>query len=88
MAFERDNSLEGNVCIKVVGVGGGGNNAVNRMIASNIHGVEFVAINTDRQVLKNSQAQTQMVIGEKITKGFGAALIPHRRARRRDSMTI
>ena len=76
MPFERDNSLEGNVCIKVVGVGGGGNNAVNRMIASNIRGVEFVAINTDRQALKNSQAQTQIVIGEKITKGFGAGANP------------
>ena len=76
MAFEYDNSRESNVCIKVLGIGGGGNNAVNRMIASGVQGVEFVTINTDRQALKNSLASTQLVIGEKITKGFGAGANP------------
>ena len=64
------------VNIKVIGVGGGGNNAVNRMISTNIRGVEFVAINTDGQALDSSCAATKMVIGEKITKGKGAGSNP------------
>ena len=76
MTFEHDEACESNVCIKVIGVGGGGNNAVNRMIASGVKGVEFVTINTDRQALNNSLAPTQLVIGEKITKGFGAGANP------------
>ena len=76
MTFEHDDTYESGVNIKVIGVGGGGNNAVNRMIASNIRGVEFVAINTDRQVLRDSDATTQLVIGEKLTKGFGAGANP------------
>ncbi len=76
MSFERDDSYQSGVCIKVVGVGGGGNNAVNRMIESGVQGVEFITINTDRQALKNSVAPTQIVIGEKITKGFGAGANP------------
>ena len=76
MIFEHDDTLESGVNIKVVGVGGGGNNAVNRMISTNIRGVEFVAINTDRQALRKSEASNQIVIGEKITKGFGAGADP------------
>ena len=76
MIFEHDDTLESGVNIKVVGVGGGGNNAVNRMISSNIRGVEFVAINTDRQALRKSDAINQLVIGEKITNGFGAGADP------------
>lgn len=76
MTFERDESFEGGVSIKVIGVGGGGNNAVNRMIASNVQGVEFITINTDRQALKNSVAPNQIVIGEKVTGGFGAGADP------------
>ena len=64
------------VKIKVVGVGGGGNNAVNRMIASDVKGVDFIAINTDKQALKKSIAPTQLAIGEKITNGFGAGSNP------------
>ena len=64
------------VNIKVIGVGGGGNNAVNRMISTNIRGVQFVAINTDGQALDSSCAATKMVIGEKITKGKGAGSNP------------
>ena len=62
MTFEHDNSFESGVNIKVIGVGGGGNNAVNRMITSNIKGVEFVAINTDRQALKKSNASIRLVL--------------------------
>ncbi len=58
--------------IKVVGVGGGGQNAVNRMIAENMQGIEFVAINTDAQALLLSNAPTRVRIGEKLTKGLGA----------------
>lgn len=76
MTFERDDTCESNVCIKVIGVGGGGNNAVNRMIASGVKGAEFITVNTDRQALRNSLASTQLVIGEKITKGFGAGANP------------
>jgi cell division protein FtsZ len=76
MTFEHDDSLESGVNIKVIGVGGGGNNAVNRMITTNIRGVQFVSINTDRQALRKSDAPNQLVIGEKITKGFGAGANP------------
>ena len=76
MTFETDNNFESGVVIRVIGVGGGGNNAVNRMIAANIRGVEFITVNTDRQALRKSEAPTQMVIGEKITRGFGAGANP------------
>ncbi len=62
--------------IRVVGVGGGGGNAVNRMIAAQIKGVDFIAVNTDKQALKRSNAPTRLVIGEKITNGFGAGSKP------------
>ena len=76
MIFEHDDSMSSGVNIKVLGVGGGGSNAVNRMISTNIRGVEFIAINTDRQALKRSDASVQLVIGEKVTKGFGAGANP------------
>ncbi len=76
MTFETDNNFESGVVIRVIGVGGGGNNAVNRMIAANIRGVEFITVNTDRQALRKSEAPLQMVIGEKITRGFGAGANP------------
>ena len=76
MYFEHDDTYQSGVNIKVIGVGGGGNNAVNRMITSDIKGVEFVSINTDRQALRRSDAATQLVIGEKLTKGFGAGANP------------
>ncbi len=81
MTFQHDDALETNVCIRVIGVGGGGNNAVNRMISKNIRGVDFVSVNTDRQALRRSDAATQIVIGEKITKGFGAGANPQIGAR-------
>ncbi len=76
MTFEHDECNDSGVSIKVIGVGGGGNNAVNRMISTNIVGVEFVAINTDRQAIRRSDAPNQLIIGEKITKGFGAGSNP------------
>ena len=81
MTFEHDDTYDCGVNIKVIGVGGGGNNAVNRMISSHILGVEFVSINTDRQALRRSEAATQLVIGEKLTKGFGAGSNPQIGAR-------
>ena len=62
--------------IKVVGCGGGGNNAVNRMVDAGLRGVEFISINTDHQALALSNAQTKIHIGEKITKGLGAGAVP------------
>lgn len=62
--------------ILVIGVGGAGNNAVNRMVDENINGVELVAINTDKQVLATSKAPTKIQIGEKLTKGLGAGAKP------------
>ncbi len=62
--------------IKVVGVGGGGNNAVNRMVAANVNSAEFVAINTDKQALLMSKATHRIQIGEKLTRGLGAGADP------------
>ncbi|MHB1127106.1 MAG: cell division protein FtsZ [Bacillota bacterium] len=62
--------------IKVIGVGGGGSNAVNRMIAAGLQGVEFISINTDAQALRLSQAESRMQIGTKLTKGLGAGANP------------
>ena len=64
--------------IKVVGVGGGGNNAVNRMIAANIKSAQFIAINTDLQVLNMSKAQYRIQIGDKLTHGQGAGADPEK----------
>nr|WP_207727036.1 cell division protein FtsZ [Anaerosolibacter carboniphilus] len=62
--------------IKVIGVGGGGNNAVNRMIESQLKGVQFVAVNTDKQALFTSKAEYRIQIGEKLSKGLGAGANP------------
>src|ERR1700731_4335657 len=67
-----DRTLEGNARIKVVGGGGGGSNAVNRMIRSKLRGVEFIAVNTDLQALNSSEAPVKMHIGRKLTRGLGA----------------
>ena len=61
---EMERPIDDNAVIKVIGVGGAGNNAVNRMIASGIKGVEFISVNTDRQALKNSNASTKIQIGD------------------------
>ena len=62
--------------IKVIGIGGGGSNAVNRMIRHNLAGVDFIAMNTDLQALSNSGAETVLQIGPKLTKGLGAGGVP------------
>ena len=72
MAIGIDNEYESEVQIKVIGVGGGGGNAVNTMIAAGMQGAEFIVVNTDKQVLVNSQATHKIQIGEKSTKGQGA----------------
>ena len=76
MEFDFEPAYECGVNIKVAGVGGGGNNAVNRMISTNIRGVEFIAVNTDAQALDTSCAAKKIVIGEKITRGKGAGSNP------------
>ena len=68
--------LDGTATIKVIGIGGAGNNAVNRMVDSGIKGVEFIAVNTDRQALLLSKAPSKIQIGEKITRGLGAGANP------------
>ena len=75
MAFD-ETMEEFKIKIKVIGVGGGGNNAVNRMIDAGIKNVEFVAVNTDKAALLKSKATTKVAIGEKLTKGQGAGSNP------------
>jgi len=76
--------------IKVIGVGGGGNNAVNRMIEANVEGVEFIAANTDAQALEQSKAPVKLQLGVKLTSGLGAGSNPDigRRAALEDSDKI
>ena len=74
--FDIGTEMEKFANIKVVGVGGGGNNAVNRMIEDGLEGVEFIAINTDAQVLMSSSAGVTIRIGEKLTRGLGAGANP------------
>ena len=76
--------------IKVIGVGGGGNNAINRMIAANVEGVEFIAANTDVQALEGSNAPIKLQLGVKLTSGLGAGANPDigRRAALEDSDKI
>ncbi len=81
MPFEFNDSCQNKVNIKVIGVGGGGNNAINRMITTNVRGVDFIAINTDSQTLLHSNATTKVAIGEKVTKGHGAGSNPEVGAR-------
>ncbi|MED4202668.1 cell division protein FtsZ [Neobacillus mesonae] len=74
--LEFDTNLDSLATIKVIGVGGGGNNAVNRMIEHGVQGVEFIAVNTDAQALNLSKAEVRMQIGSKITRGLGAGANP------------
>lgn len=76
MAFEISNEFEEVTQIKVIGVGGGGGNAINRMVDAGIQGVEFVAVNTDKHVLVHSKATNKIQIGEKVTTGQGAGARP------------
>lgn len=74
--LEFDTNIDALATIKVIGVGGGGNNAVNRMIEHGVQGVEFIAVNTDAQALNLSKAETKMQIGSKLTRGLGAGANP------------
>jgi cell division protein FtsZ len=74
--LEFDLDMENFARIKVIGVGGGGNNAVNRMIEAGLRGVDFIAVNTDKQALFLSKANTKIQIGDKLTKGLGAGANP------------
>ncbi|WP_240375185.1 cell division protein FtsZ [Bacillus piscicola] len=74
LEFEMD--MEQLAQIKVIGVGGGGSNAVNRMIENGLQGVEFIAVNTDAQALQLSEAETKLQLGGKLTRGLGAGANP------------
>ena len=76
MELEFDSIMSGGAKVKVIGVGGAGGNAVNRMIADDVKGVEFIVANTDTQALNASQAETKIQLGPKLTKGLGAGSIP------------
>lgn len=76
MSFELDNNFDNVVQIRVIGVGGGGGNAIDRMVTSGVKCVEFVSVNTDRQALLRSKATQKIQIGEKITHGKGAGSKP------------
>lgn len=76
MVFEFDEASTNNARMKVVGVGGAGGNAVNRMIEENLDGVEFIAVNTDAQALKDCDAHMKIQIGRKLTRGLGAGARP------------
>lgn len=88
--FELMDSHSEEAVIKVIGVGGGGNNAVEHMVLQSIEGVEFVAINTDAQVLRNSSANLTLQIGSDVTKGLGAGANPEmgQKAAEEDKETI
>ncbi|EKB56097.1 cell division protein FtsZ [Facklamia hominis] len=75
VSFDSTMNKQGAI-IKVIGVGGAGGNAVNRMITEEVQGVEFIAANTDTQALQSSQAETKIQLGPKITKGLGAGSLP------------
>src|SRR5690625_2183603 len=74
--LEFDTNMDQLATIKVIGVGGGGNNAVNRMIDHGVEGVEFIAVNTDSQALNLSKAEIKLQIGDKLTRGLGAGANP------------
>ena len=76
MAFVMDTAENHEDVLKVIGVGGGGNNVVNRMVRAGMQGVEFIAVNTDRQCLNASEATQKLAIGEKLTGGKGAGANP------------
>ncbi|WP_396220554.1 cell division protein FtsZ [Gemmatimonas sp.] len=76
MTFEFEETASQNARMKVVGVGGGGGNAVNRMIEEHLEGVEFISVNTDAQALMNSKADVKIQIGKKLTRGLGAGARP------------
>ena len=76
MVFELEEAISQNARMKVIGVGGGGGNAVNRMIDEHLMGVEFISVNTDAQALMNNHADVKVQIGKKLTRGLGAGARP------------
>src|ERR687885_915500 len=76
MIFEFEESAAQNARMKVVGVGGGGGNAVNRMIEEHLEGVEFISVNTDAQALLTSKCDVKIQIGKKLSRGLGAGARP------------
>jgi cell division protein FtsZ len=76
MVFALDESFNTVAKMKVIGVGGAGGNAVNRMINAGLNGVDFIAVNTDAMALDNNSAPLRLQIGERITKGLGAGANP------------
>jgi len=76
MVFELEETIGQNARMKVVGVGGGGGNAVNRMIEEHLMGVEFISVNTDSQALASNKADVKVQIGKKLTRGLGAGARP------------
>ena len=82
MMFEHDNAVtDCGVKIKIIGVGGGGGNAASRMVAANVQGVDIYSLNTDKLAFRHSEVPNRVVIGEKITKGYGAGAKPQIGAR-------
>lgn len=76
MVFELDTNYESSAKMKVVGIGGAGGNAINRMIDAGLSGVEFISVNTDLQDLENCKATLRVQIGARLTKGLGAGANP------------
>ncbi|MCX5779909.1 MAG: cell division protein FtsZ, partial [Firmicutes bacterium] len=76
MPLDFDVDMQQFADIKVIGIGGGGSNAINRMIEANLQGVEFIAVNTDCQALYRSKAEKKIQVGGKLTKGLGAGADP------------
>jgi cell division protein FtsZ len=76
MIFELEETVSQNARMKVVGIGGGGGNAVNRMVDEGVAGVEFISVNTDAQALMNNRADMKVQIGKKLTRGLGAGARP------------
>src|SRR5574339_348194 len=76
MIFELEETVTQNARMKVVGVGGGGGNALNRMIDEGVSGVEFISVNTDAQALAANRADVKVQIGKKLTRGLGAGARP------------
>src|SRR5205085_5359623 len=76
MVFEFEETVAQNARMKVAGVGGGGGNAVNRMVDEHLTGVEFISVNTDSQALLNNKADVKIQIGKKLTRGLGAGARP------------
>ena len=75
--LQFETTQDNSAVIKVIGVGGGGCNAVNRMMEANLRGVSFIAVNTDKQALNRCNAETKVQIGEKLTRGLGAGAVSY-----------